>query len=190
MLKKWNIPTLALWTESTNGTDETEDDLPSWKDDTDPKEAPKMGPQLANEQRSELQELLDKFLDILSNCPGKTDLIKHEIHTTSSHPIRLPPHRIPHAYKDMVQQELGDMLSNGIIEPSTSEWSSPIVLVKKTDGTLRFCIDFRRLNSISEADAYPMPRIDNLIDCLGQAKYISTLDLTRGYWQVPLSENA
>ena len=82
------------------------------------------------------------------------------------------------------------MLSNGIIEPSTSEWSSPIVLVKKTDGTLRFCIDFRRLNSISEADAYPMPRIDNLIDCLGQAKYISTLDLTRGYWQVPLSENA
>ena len=190
MLKKWNIPTLALWTESKNGTDETEDDLPSWKDDTDPKEAPKMGPQLANEQRSELQELLDKFLDILSNCPGKTDLIKHEIHTTSSHPIRLPPHRIPHAYKDMVQQELGDMLSNGIIEPSTSEWSSPIVLVKKTDGTLRFCIDFRRLNSISEADAYPMPRIDNLIDCLGQAKYISTLDLTRGYWQVPLSENA
>ena len=82
------------------------------------------------------------------------------------------------------------MLSNGIIEPSTSEWSSPIVLVKKTDGTLRFCIDFCRLNSISEADAYPMPQIDNLIDCLGQAKYISTLDLTRGYWQVPLSENA
>ena len=58
MLKKWNIPTLALWTESKNGTDETEDDLPAWKDDTDPKEASKMGPQLANEQRSELQELL------------------------------------------------------------------------------------------------------------------------------------
>ena len=190
MLKKWSIPTLALWTDSKNCTDEIEDDLPSWKDDLDPKEVPQMGPQLSNEQRSELQELLDNFSNILSNCPGKTDLIKHEIHTPSSHPIWLPPHRIPHAYKDMVQQELDEMLSNSIIEPSASEWSSPIVLVKKTDGTLRFCIDFRQLNSISEADAYRMPRIEDLIDCLGQANYISTLDLTRGYWQVPLSEEA
>ena len=101
MLKKWSIPTLALWTDSKNCTDEIEDDLPSWKDDLDPKEIPQMGPQLSNEQRSELQELLDNFSDILSNCPGKTDLIKHEIHTRSSHPIRLPPHRILHAYQDM-----------------------------------------------------------------------------------------
>ena len=114
----------------------------------------------------------------MSNCPRKTALIKHEIHTTSSHPIRLPPHRILHAYKDMVQQELGDMLSSGIIEPSKSEWSSPIVLVKKTDGTMRFCINFRRLNSVSQAGAYPM---QELIDHLGQA---------RGYWQVPLSDEA
>ena len=80
-----------------------------------------MGSQLSNGQKSELQELLESFSDIMSNCPGKMALIKHEIHTTSSHPIRLPPHRIPHAYKDMVQQELGDMLSSGIIEPSKSE---------------------------------------------------------------------
>ena len=64
------------------------------------------------------------------------------------------------------------------------------MLVKKTDSTLRFCIDFRWLNSVSQADAYPMPRIEELIDRLGQAKYISTLDLTRGYWQVPLSDEA
>ena len=64
---------------------------------------------------------IDNFSDILSNCPGKADLIKHEIRTPSSHPIRLPPHRIPHAYKDMVQEELDDMLTNGIIEPSASE---------------------------------------------------------------------
>ena len=64
------------------------------------------------------------------------------------------------------------------------------MLVKKTDGTLRFCINFCWVNNISEADAYPMPWIEDLIDCLGQANYISTLDLTREYWQVPLSEEA
>ena len=67
------------------------------------------------------------------------------------------------------------MQESGIIEPSTTEWSSPIVLVKKKDGTLRMCVDYRRLNSISQADAYPMPRIDNLINRLGKAKYITKL---------------
>lgn len=82
------------------------------------------------------------------------------------------------------------MLQAGIIESSNSEWGAPLVLIKKRDGSLRLCVDFRRLNSVSESDAYPMPHIDNLIDLLGKAKYISTLDLTRGYWQVPLAEDA
>ena len=82
------------------------------------------------------------------------------------------------------------MEKSGIIEPSLSEWAAPIVLVKKKDGTLRFCVDYRKLNSLSQANAYPMPRIDELIDQLGQAKYVTTLDLTRGYWQVPVAEKA
>ncbi len=82
------------------------------------------------------------------------------------------------------------MLKLGVIEPSRSPWSSPIVMVPKPDGTLRFCNDFRRLNEVSEFDGYPMPRVDELLDRLGRARYISTLDLTKGYWQVPLSENA
>ena len=77
-----------------------------------------------------------------------------------------------------------------MIELSSSEWSSPIVLVKKKDGTLRICVDYRRLNSVSMSDAYPMPRIDDLIDQLGKARYITTLDLTKGYWQVPVAEEA
>ena len=82
------------------------------------------------------------------------------------------------------------MKNAGIITPSSSEWASPIVLVPKKDGTMRMCVDYRRLNSVSEADAYPMPRIDELIDRLGSASYISTLDLTRGYWQVPVTQES
>ena len=87
-----------------------------------------------------------------------------------------------------MQAELREMLQSNIIEPSTSEWASPIVLVKKKDGSLRLCVDYRRLNGISQSDAYPMPRIDELIDQLGRARFITTLDLTRGYWQVSVAE--
>ena len=73
-------------------------------------------------------------------------------------------------------------------EKSSSEWAAPIVLVKKKDGSLRMCVDYPRLNSVSRVDAYPMPRIDDLIDRLGRAKYITTLDLTREYWHMPVAE--
>ncbi len=82
------------------------------------------------------------------------------------------------------------MLKLEVIEPSNSPWSSPIVMVPKPDGTLRFCNDFRHLNEVSEFDGYPMPWVYELLDRLGRARYISTLDLTKGYWQVPLSKTA
>ena len=75
------------------------------------------------------------------------------------------------------------MLQLGVIEESRSAWSSPIVLVPKPDGTFRFCNDFRRLNEASAFDAYPMPRVDELIERLGPARYLTTLDLTKGYWR-------
>ena len=79
------------------------------------------------------------------------------------------------------------MLEQDIIGPSSSEWAAPIVLVKKKDGSLRLCVDYRQLNSVSRTDAYPMPRTDDMIDQLGRASFISTLDLARGYWQVPVA---
>ena len=85
-----------------------------------------------------------------------------------------------------MQAEIKEMLELGIIEPSSSDWASPMVIVKKNDGNLRLCVDYRRLNSVSRMDAYPMPRIDDVIDQMGEAIFISTLDMTKGYWQVPV----
>ena len=73
------------------------------------------------------------------------------------------------------------MKAQEVIEPTVSDWAAPIVVVRKKDSSIRLCVDYRRLNAISRVDAYPMPRIDDLIDLIGQARYNSTLDLTKGY---------
>ena len=83
-------------------------------------------------------------------------------------------------------EELEEMLKAGIIEPSKSEWAFLIVVVKKKDGKARICIDYRKLNAVTQGDAYPMPRIGDILDDLGQARFITTLDLAKGYWQVPI----
>ena len=114
-------------------------------------------------------------------------MAEHRIETGNARPVKLPPYRIPQAYRETIQLEVKEMLEAGIIEPSTSDWCAPIVPVKKKDGTLRLCVDYRRLNAVSESDAYPMPRVDDLIDRVGGVSYITTMDLTRGYWQVPVS---
>ena len=82
------------------------------------------------------------------------------------------------------------MLKNNIIEISSSEWSSPCVLVPKSDGTFRFYTDFRKLNAVTRADSYPLPRLEDCIDQVGKAKYITTFYLLKGYWQIPLTECA
>jgi len=75
-----------------------------------------------------------------------------------------------------------------IIQPSTSPWASPIVIVIKKDGSARFCVDYRKLNKLTRKDAYPIPRIDNTLDTLSGSKWFSTLDLLSGYWQVEVKE--
>ncbi|KAL6417111.1 hypothetical protein ACFW04_014674 [Cataglyphis niger] len=90
----------------------------------------------------------------------------------------------------IIDQEVEDMEAAGVIEPSTSAWSSPVVLVKKKDGKYRFCIDFRKVNDATEKDAYPLPQVTATLEKLRGAKYLSTLDLKQGYWQVPLESKS
>merc|ERR1712044_80222 len=90
----------------------------------------------------------------------------------------------------MAEKEVQKMLKDGVIETSNSPWASPVVLVRKKDNTLRYCIDYRKLNAVTRKDSYPLPRIDDSLDSLGKAKYFSTLDLASGYWQIGLTEQA
>ena len=177
MLRKFNTPEVVGYSEEV--ADIEDEGISVWDGQPDGEpEKPSVGEQLSAEQHADLDQLLTDFRDVMRNTPGRTDRAEHRIETGGARPVRLPPYRLPHAYRDTVKQELDEMLKQGIIEPSSSEWSAPIVLVKKKDGSLRLCVDYRRLNEVSETDAYPMPRIDDLIDRLGKAGYISTLDLT------------
>ena len=186
MLRQWHDQQpidSSLWVDDT---EEAEDEIPVWgKDDTCVQW--NLPPHLDEMQKRSLQGLLKEFEDTLKSKPGRTRMIEHSIDTGSAQAIRLPPYRLPYAYRDVITKELKEMLEDGVISRSTSEWAAPVVLITKKNGEIRFCVDYRRLNSISRTDSYPMPRVDELIDRLGSANYISTLDLSRGYWQVPMS---
>jgi hypothetical protein len=118
--------------------------------------------------------------------PSTTTTIQHRIDTGTSPPLKQRPYRVPPSTATAIEQEVESMLSNGIIRPSHSPWSSPVLLVNKKDGSLRFCVDYRRLNKITTPDAFPMPIADDLFDRIGRASYFSSLDLASGYWQVPV----
>ena len=91
------------------------------------------------------------------------------------------------AVREEISRQLLQMQEQGVIRPSSSPWASPVVLVGKKDGTLRFCVDYKVINTVTKPDQFMLPQIDNLLDQLGHSKYFSTLDLAAGYWQVQLS---
>ncbi|XP_076864257.1 uncharacterized protein LOC143516498 [Brachyhypopomus gauderio] len=143
---------------------------------------------LGTEQRRQLERIIPT--DLFKEEPGKTNIMHHNIRLLKNDPIRQTNCRVPARLMPDLKREVETMLELGVIEPSRSEWCSPVVLVPKKDGGLRFCVDFSKLNAVSAFDPYPMPRADELIERLGRAKYLTTLDLSKGYWQVPLTPAA
>ena len=107
------------------------------------KDWPSLSGHLTSDQQDELQSLLKEFSHVLQNLPGRTSLTEHSIVTGSAHATRQPPYQLPHAYRNVVLQELREMEEEGIIKRSLNEWEAPIVLAAKKDSTLRFCVDYR-----------------------------------------------
>ncbi|GFT52166.1 hypothetical protein TNCV_4493861 [Trichonephila clavipes] len=114
--------------------------------------------------------------------------VKHRIFTGDHAPINQRAYRVSPTERRIIHEEVQKMLDEGIVQPSESPWSSPVVLVRKKDGSWRFCVDYRKLNSVTKKDVYPLPRIDDTLDCLKGAKFFSSMDLRSGYWQIEIDE--
>ena len=145
---------------------------------------------LSAEDRQRMMKLLQDNADIFSKDQqdlGFTQTIEHEIPLIDPTPFRLPYRRIPPSQFHEVRHHIEDLKKSGVIQPSQSPFASPIVIVRKKDGSIRLCVDYRKLNSRTVRDAYPLPRIDEALDALCHARYFSCLDLTSGYHQVKVA---
>ena len=137
-------------------------------------------------QQQKLYGTLLAFADVFTagdDDLGRCNVFPHTIPTGSAQPIRQPPRR---RRRETVCKLLDDMLSKDVICLSKSPRASPVVLVQKKDGLVRFCIEYHKLNTVTHRDAYPLPRIDDTLDTLSGSKWFSTLDLLLGYWQVEM----
>lgn len=147
------------------------------------------GDGLTTDQQREMESLLQRWTKVFSSHDedfGCTGVVKHQIPTGSAPPSRERYRPVPPSLYAELRTLLQNMLDNGVVRESASPWAAPIVLVKKKDGSWRFCVDYRRLNALTHKDAYPLPRIEESLTGLKAAKWYSTLDLASGYWQVEM----
>ena len=148
---------------------------------------------LPTTESDQLRTILTEYADTFTQSDadlGSTNVVSHSIKTGDHSPIRQPPRRIPFALRRKVEEMVDNLLRQGVIWPSKSPWTSPIVLVAKKDGSTRFCVDYRRLNAITKMGVFQLPRIDDSLVLLSMTKYFSTLDLASGYWQVAMDEES
>ncbi|GFW10144.1 retrovirus-related Pol polyprotein from transposon 412 [Trichonephila clavipes] len=145
---------------------------------------------LSQIQREQLKELLYDHSNLFSNIPGCTDLAEHDIELESERAIVAKPYRMSPRQIEILKSEVNKMLELKIIEPGESDFTSPLILVEAQGKEARPCIDYRRLNKVTRTQFFPLPNIEELLEKVSAAKYISILDLTREYWQIPLSPRA
>lgn len=147
---------------------------------------------LAAHQREDLFCLLKRYRSTFAfnqDELGSCNLVEVTIETSDEIPVHKAPYRVSSEQHRIIQEQIAEMLKNNVIRESRSSYSSPVVLVKKPDNSWRFCVDFRALNKKVKMDAYPLPRIDDLISYLNGARYFADLDLNAGYWQLQIKES-
>ena len=142
------------------------------------------------EQQEEMLKRLAQYPSVFGSVPGRTHLVTHDIEVGEAKPVKLPPYRASPQKQQLLKKELEYMLQHDLIRRAYSEWSSPVTLQPKPDGRVRLCGDFRKVNTLSKTDTYPLPRVDDSVDRIGAATYITKVDLMKGYWQVPLTDRA
>jgi hypothetical protein len=143
-------------------------------------------------QRKQISDLLSKYEAAFSQHDydiGRTHLVEHTIDTGNHRPMRQPLRRHPVAHLEIIDTQVDEMLKYGVIEPAASPWASNVVLDRKKDNSMRICIDYRKINQISYQDSYPLPHIDVCLSSLQGSSWFSTLDLSSGYFSIPVKES-
>ncbi|GFW53257.1 retrovirus-related Pol polyprotein from transposon 17.6 [Trichonephila clavipes] len=152
--------------------------------------ASELNKHLHDKQMDRLRELLNKYSKCFSNNPGLTNLVEHEIQLVSDQPVRTKPYRMSHRQNEILKNEINRMLKLGIIEVGESDYMSPMILVEVAGKEPRPCIDYRKLNGIIRTEYFPLPNIEERVEKVSAAKFITVFDLSKGYWQIPLSKTA
>uniref|UniRef100_A0A673Y3Q0 ribonuclease H n=1 Tax=Salmo trutta TaxID=8032 RepID=A0A673Y3Q0_SALTR len=154
------------------------------------KKLPSQMEHLDKDQTKDLILLINSFLTVFQDVPSRTSILEHDVDVGDAVPISQHPYRVNAKKREVMKSEVAYLLQNDMAKPSNSSWSSPCILVPKPDGTSRLCTDYRRVNAVTKSDSFPLPRLDDCIDRIGSAAYVSKLDLLKGYWQVPLTSRA
>ena len=147
--------------------------------------------ELTEKQRDQAKKLLQENEAIFSKGEydiGRRPVVEYRIDTGEHRPIRQPLRRHLFKHLETIDKQVAEMEEHGIIEPTASPWASNVVLVRKKDGSLRFCIDYQQLNRITTQDSYPLPLIDNCLNAIQDSTWLSTLDLRAGYYNIPVAE--
>ena len=145
---------------------------------------------LSKTEQQDMKEILSEYNHLFPDIPTRTNQLHHDVDIGNAQPIKQHSYRLNPEKAKYLQKEIQYLLENDLIEPSKSNWSSPCILVPKPDGSYRLCTDYRKVNTVTKTDTYPIPRIDDCIDKIGNARYVSKFDLLKGFWQVPLTERA
>lgn len=146
---------------------------------------------LSGDEREQLRSLLLEFQDVFAKDEydlGNFTAMEHEIDTGDARPVKQKPRRTPMTFVSEEEGHLNKMLEAGVIEPSYSDWSASPVLIRKRDGSVRWCVDYRGLNDVTKKDVYPLPLIEDCTDMLSGQKWFSKLDANSAYWQISIKE--